>query len=674
MYVSRSPLGMSHSQHKMPVGIQMFATITSKHHFQTLQRDLRGLASGPRAPRYEDTLVVCSDGSRQASRLILGLILPELATVTSFSLLPEVTLLMPEHSTADLDRLVSGLLADDVMGAWPHSLNSLIDTLKPEAAGRLPRIRTATLHSEVTKETVVLHASNEDEVDDVLVVNEEQGEDNVPEPISRHRSSISEQYSYPDGLSQPPVIRHLPGLNVQPQHDNPPSNLILPPTSLTPNKSKPPTYVPIPSKKDKSKTTISPSVRGIICNLSRQSELSPEITSPRSRPLEIKPKSRSLISVEQTPRGSSTRVSRVAGHEVSPELRQPQPQPRTTEIRPVSAEARPVFPCPICHERFLGQDIMETHMKLHSDKHKCTTCGLVFIKARELIEHQRIHSGARLVRCYICDKDFTEKGLRLHTERFHKILEVKSQIKRTSKENISYSEDKISFTSSSEDSDDPDDPGEISSDEEVSPKRQKKVLAKIKSNPVEKRTDQCEICDKYFTKKGLKLHQMRHHKNDNEDEALRKLVKPKKNPPLKKLFTCVYCEKKFSHLASMKVHEKVHLGGKPHQCDMCEAKFSNKFDLFAHEKTHSASRPHKCDECTETFKTAESLRFHKLIHEESQPNVCQFCKKTFKNRNQLELHERVHIGEKPFSCTGCDQSFETAGKLTRHITSTHMTK
>ena len=104
MYVSRSPLGMSHSQHKMPVGIQMFATITSKHHFQTLQRDLRGLASGPRAPRYEDTLVVCSDGSRQASRLILGLILPELATVTSFSLLPEVTLLMPEHSTADLDR------------------------------------------------------------------------------------------------------------------------------------------------------------------------------------------------------------------------------------------------------------------------------------------------------------------------------------------------------------------------------------------------------------------------------------------------------------------------------------------------------------------------------------------------------------------------------------------
>ena len=73
---------------------------------------------------------------------------------------------------------------------------------------------------------------------------------------------------------------------------------------------------------------------------------------------------------------------------------------------------------------------------------------------------------------------------------------------------------------------------------------------------------------------------------------------------MKKLFACAFCHKRFSHLASMKVHEKVHLGGKPHQCDMCAAKFSNKFDLFAHEeRTHSAARPHKCDECAATFKT-----------------------------------------------------------------------
>ena len=46
-----------------------------------------------------------------------------------------------------------------------------------------------------------------------------------------------------------------------------------------------------------------------------------------------------------------------------------------------------------------------------------------------------------------------------------------------------------------------------------------------------------------------------------------------------------------------KVHEKVHLGGKPYHCDMCDAKFSNKFDLYAHEKEHSDQRPHKCNMC-----------------------------------------------------------------------------
>ena len=369
------------SQHKMPppVGIQMFATISSKHHFQTLQRDLRGLTTGARAHGcYEDTLVVCRDGTRTASRLILGLVLPELATATTFSLLPEVTILMPGHSTRDLDRMVAGLLASaeeeaQVMeaGAWPQNLNSLIDTLRPEAGGD-PRLtqrpRMATLHSDVTRETVVLHAaSNEDEADDdVLVVADDDHQD-PREPLSlrSHRHSLTEPQAHEGLNQQPPVIRSLPGLSV---HDNPPQPQAL--TSVVVNKVKPPTYVPIPSKKDKSKTTISPSVTGFTARHPQGLGLSPTnissdlATSPKSRPLEIKPQSRTTppIRVLQKPlREASTRVSRVGGHHeaVSPDLR-----PRTTEIRPVtsamevSPEAsapRPVFPCPICHERFLGQ-------------------------------------------------------------------------------------------------------------------------------------------------------------------------------------------------------------------------------------------------------------------------------------------------------------------------------
>jgi hypothetical protein len=31
-------------------------------------------------------------------------------------------------------------------------------------------------------------------------------------------------------------------------------------------------------------------------------------------------------------------------------------------------------------------------------------------QVRELAEHQRLHSGLKIVRCHICEKDFTEKG------------------------------------------------------------------------------------------------------------------------------------------------------------------------------------------------------------------------------------------------------------------------
>jgi hypothetical protein len=102
----------------------------------------------------------------------------------------------------------------------------------------------------------------------------------------------------------------------------------------------------------------------------------------------------------------------------------------------------------------------------------------------------------------------------------------------------------------------------------------------------------CTVCDKVFTKNGLKLHKQRCHK-PHEEETDKKLeeadkdrdqrdedeaeeeeedgsvmmtssrsgkvrkparsVRERKNPPLKKLFECAYCQKRFSHLASMKV-------------------------------------------------------------------------------------------------------------------------
>ena len=544
---------------KMPgasVGIQLFATITSKDHYTSLQKDLIGLATNP---ALQDTTLHCSDGCLCLSRLLVGLVFPDLTNIASFSRAPELAILMPQHSKVEVEELITGLLSSrpkEVMADWTDAIDTIIDNLEPAREQAAARSRSsATLHSSLTRETAVLHSATEDEgyTESVLVVAED-----APSPSPRRRPSVA---------AVPPPLLTVP---------NPQPRLLVGKRPEAPPRRPPPQPA----------------------NCSSDVEILP---SPRK-----------------------------------------------------ATRGKLVFSCSVCHEQFRAQDIMEEHMKIHSDKHKCPTCGVVCTKARELIEHQRVHSGAKLVKCNICEKDFTEKGLKLHTDRFHKIEKNLAGRSRATKDSVNYMEDKITFTSSSDS--DPDEP----------------EAPKVKVTKV-KRTELCELCEKYFTKKGIKLHISRYHQESSAAETEKKLKKDKKkNPPLKKLFSCGFCEKKFSHLASMKVHEKVHLGGKPHQCDMCEAKFSNKFDLFAHEKTHADEFREICDMCEAKFKTAESLRFHKLIHVESQPNICRFCKKCFKNKNQLDLHERVHIGEKPFKCTHCEQCYETASKLTRHITSTHM--
>jgi len=323
------------------------------------------------------------------------------------------------------------------------------------------------------------------------------------------------------------------------------------------------------------------------------------------------------------------------------------------------------FRCPVCKIAFVTQDKVDAHVEVHSKKHKCSQCGLIFGKAKQLVEHSRTHSRLSMVQCDICEKEFTKKGLKLHTDRFHSFKKVppRAEKKRNAKEIgklkiRNFERENYNDNENDNDNDDNNDT----------------MFEVKKSNSKNKRNVPCHSCEKVFTPKGFKLHSIRFHKDKVKKEA-KTTKEPPKRSLLQKLFSCGFCEKKFSHLASMRVHEKVHTGGKPHKCDMCESKFSNKFDLYAHEKIHSAIRPYKCESCQETFKSADSLRFHTLLHAESQPRNCSYCDKSFKNANQLELHERVHIGEKPFVCEkpDCGMSFETATKLTRHITATHMT-
>lgn len=75
-----------------------------------------------------------------------------------------------------------------------------------------------------------------------------------------------------------------------------------------------------------------------------------------------------------------------------------------------------------------------------------------------------------------------------------------------------------------------------------------------------RKTELCEVCDKYFTKKGIHLHKQKYHRPEVERKKKGRTMKEGKKPALKKMFNCVYCQKKFSHMASMKVNLKFNIG------------------------------------------------------------------------------------------------------------------
>ncbi|XP_070971235.1 uncharacterized protein [Oncorhynchus clarkii lewisi] len=106
-----------------------------------------------------------------------------------------------------------------------------------------------------------------------------------------------------------------------------------------------------------------------------------------------------------------------------------------------------------------------------------------------------------------------------------------------------------------------------------------------------------------------------------------------------KRFLCMFCNKGFSCLQNVEIHQRVHTGVKPFSCPQCEKRFSQACDLKRHQRVHTGEKPYSCPQ----------------------------CEKRFSQAGDLKRHQRVHTGEKPFCCTQCDMRFALAGNLKMHL-------
>ncbi|XP_023835456.2 uncharacterized protein [Salvelinus sp. IW2-2015] len=89
-----------------------------------------------------------------------------------------------------------------------------------------------------------------------------------------------------------------------------------------------------------------------------------------------------------------------------------------------------------------------------------------------------------------------------------------------------------------------------------------------------------------------------------------------------KRFLCMFCNKGFSCLQKVEIHQRVHTGVKPYSCTQCDMRFAEAGSLKRHQRVHTGEKPFSCTQCHMRFSHSSSLKRHHRVHNPtSAPSV-----------------------------------------------------
>jgi KRAB domain-containing zinc finger protein len=201
----------------------------------------------------------------------------------------------------------------------------------------------------------------------------------------------------------------------------------------------------------------------------------------------------------------------------------------------------------------------------------------------------------------------------------------------------------------------------------------------------------CKVCGEKFQRNSeLKKHIAIVHDKISEEEYELNKPKPLKRELVGEKYNCPDCDKDFTAITGLKMHQDAVHEGIRYNCEQCDKTFSQPIGLRKHvESLHEGIR-YNCSKCDKSFTQKGEMNAHiKTVHEEKNPEEllndqiekekkkiksfkCLLCDKTFSKSSHLKVHtESVHEGIKVI-CPICGIATSSRDGLKKHHRTVHL--